>query len=208
MAEPVLCGCERGEYYDPDKYRTCYLCFRDRAEHYRECIFCGRWHAYQYDTCFKCRTIPRRDEAGRHLRMDIMIRDDATCQECGLRDTFMQVDHIKPCKRGGRADPWNLQILCIKCNQEKGGQWKLISHYGEARIELMHIYFTTMWSYLTDEQKNQLKDDARAEYPTRVFEHHARLNPPQHNLCPDCDRDAPPLATYLRCFACGQAGAT
>jgi 5-methylcytosine-specific restriction endonuclease McrA len=117
------CDCGRG-YYDPSEYSTCYECFQDRRSDYMSCIFCGKWHSPKFDTCFDCRRVSQRDEAGRALRFEILIRDNFTCREpgCGSQEQ-LQIDHIKPCDSGGTADPWNLQVLCHECNRMKGRTW-------------------------------------------------------------------------------------
>jgi HNH endonuclease len=52
----------------------------------------------------------------------IMARDKKTCRECGSKDN-VQVDHIVPWTEGGSStDPKNLQVLCQKCNGEKGAK--------------------------------------------------------------------------------------
>lgn len=45
------------------------------------------------------------------------------CACCGTTDSsriFFQVDHIVPMNKGGKSIPENLQILCRKCNGDKG----------------------------------------------------------------------------------------
>lgn len=45
------------------------------------------------------------------------------CACCGTTDSyrvFFQVDHIVPMNKGGKSVPENLQILCRKCNGDKG----------------------------------------------------------------------------------------
>ena len=32
------------------------------------------------------------------------------------------IDHIVPVSKGGETVPWNLQVLCYKCNAEKGAK--------------------------------------------------------------------------------------
>jgi 5-methylcytosine-specific restriction endonuclease McrA len=151
------CDCGRG-YFDPDEYRSCYTCYLERRECYMSCIWCGRWHSPKYNTCFQCRAeSPERDEAARDLRLDILIRDDFTCQNCGSRDE-PQVDHIEPCAKGGSAVPWNLQVLCRECNKLKGANYDW--RWEQRRFRLMHLYFTFGWSLLSDEQHTWLVDDA------------------------------------------------
>lgn len=159
--EWVECDCGRG-HYDPNEYTSCFECYMERREDYLECIFCGRWHSPKYGTCFRCRQIsPGRDEAGRNLRLDILIRDNFTCSNtrCGSREQ-PEVDHIKPCFEGGAAAVWNLQVLCRQCNQRKGRDWYPGSEWDERRVRQMHLYFTFGWSLLDEEQQCALVADA------------------------------------------------
>lgn len=59
------------------------------------------------------------------LRRQIAERDNYTCQKCGryMPDGFgLEIDHIVPVSKGGETIPWNLQVLCYKCNAEKGAK--------------------------------------------------------------------------------------
>lgn len=59
------------------------------------------------------------------LRKQIAKRDNYTCQKCGryMPDGFgLEIDHIVPVSKGGETVPWNLQVLCYKCNAEKGAK--------------------------------------------------------------------------------------
>lgn len=155
------CQCERG-WFDPDEYQSCYECFTERRDSYIGCIWCGRWHSPKHNTCYQCRaSSPGRDEAGRNLRLDILIRDEFTCRDCGSQDDS-EVDHIKPCSEGGKATVWNLQVLCHGCNKVKGRTWGYGCRWDRTRIELMHLYFTFGWRLLDDEDRDQLVKDARA----------------------------------------------
>src|SRR5258705_8163839 len=125
------CICGRADY-DYDHYRSCYQCFLERRQSYLSCIFCGRWHSPEYAVCFQCRSnkhgLTERIEAAKSLRVEILTRDGFTCCDCGSHDC-LQIDHIKPCAQGGDASPWNLQVLCWNCNNQKsdlwGGKWKI-----------------------------------------------------------------------------------
>jgi hypothetical protein len=58
------------------------------------------------------RSIPVR------LRVDILERDNYTCQMCGAKapDVKLEIDHKTPRAKGGTNDPENLQVLCKDCN--------------------------------------------------------------------------------------------
>lgn len=158
-SEPIYeeCDCGRGRF-DASQYHSCYTCYLERRESYLNCIFCGRWHSPEYATCYKCRLIPQRDEAGRNLRLDILLRDEFTCQNCGSCGGVLQVDHIEPCARGGSANPWNLQVLCNQCNRIKGAEYDW--RWMQRRFRLMHLYFTFGWRLLDQDERQDLVADA------------------------------------------------
>ena len=51
-------------------------------------------------------------------------RQGGTCRICGRRFSYeeMDGDHIVPWSKGGKTMPDNLQMLCRRCNQSKGGR--------------------------------------------------------------------------------------
>lgn len=49
----------------------------------------------------------------------IRIRDDYTCQACGITTEDGECDHIVPMCEGGTDDESNLQYLCIECHRAK-----------------------------------------------------------------------------------------
>lgn len=62
----------------------------------------------------------------------VFIRDNFTCQICGLHPTFenkhgltlpnigeLAIDHIYPHSKGGETEPRNLQVLCRRDNSKK-----------------------------------------------------------------------------------------
>lgn len=160
MSTWVPCWCGRGDY-DDTAYGSCYECYQDRVADLVNCIWCGRLHGARYATCFKCRQVVGRDEAGAHLRLEILSRDHFRCSYCGDEAGQLQVDHAKPCARGGTADPWNLQALCVACNRHKGAtwvdSWSRFCPHALARQRLVEAYYTYLWRFLNAEQRNKLQ---------------------------------------------------
>lgn len=63
----------------------------------------------------------RRDAVTREMRRAVYERDGGACAECG--STFdLQYDHILPVALGGATLAENLQLLCSRCNHEKGAR--------------------------------------------------------------------------------------
>jgi 5-methylcytosine-specific restriction endonuclease McrA len=55
-------------------------------------------------------------------RRAVFMRDNFTCQYCGLHSRDLTLDHVVPRHRGGR-DAWdNLVAACRACNHRKGHQ--------------------------------------------------------------------------------------
>ena len=55
----------------------------------------------------------------RRKRAAILVRDEYTCQACGIITLKLEVDHIVNRARGGLDDEENLQALCIPCHKLK-----------------------------------------------------------------------------------------
>ncbi|WP_367399743.1 HNH endonuclease [Pseudomonas laurylsulfativorans] len=55
----------------------------------------------------------------RRKRAAILLRDEYTCQACGVITSQLEVDHIINRARGGSDDDENLQALCIPCHKLK-----------------------------------------------------------------------------------------
>ena len=58
------------------------------------------------------------------IRALVMERDGFKCRRCGSTsdDAKLVVDHIVPVAKGGTADHYNLQTLCVACNAGKGAR--------------------------------------------------------------------------------------
>lgn len=65
---------------------------------------------------------PKREV--RFSRLNILIRDNYTCQYCGeqLKKNQLNLDHVVPRSRGGRTAWENVVTSCHDCNCRKGGR--------------------------------------------------------------------------------------
>jgi hypothetical protein len=54
------------------------------------------------------------------VKQFVWRRDGGQCVKCGSKE-WLEFDHIIPLAMGGSNSARNLQILCEKCNREKGG---------------------------------------------------------------------------------------
>lgn len=53
-------------------------------------------------------------------RRNVLLRDQNTCQYCGVSDSSMTIDHIFPKSKGGKFEWTNVVASCANCNQKKG----------------------------------------------------------------------------------------
>ena len=84
-------------------------------------------------------------------RREVFIRDNYTCQYCGLQTRDLTIDHIVPRSRNGKHTWDNLVSACKACNHRKGGKT-----LQEARMRLLHEPFQPRaGAYSTIERKLQ-----------------------------------------------------
>ncbi len=92
--------------------------------------------------------IPRR--LLRANRRNLLLRDDHTCQYCGLRAAApeLTIDHVVPISRGGAAKTWENQVVaCKRCNGRKANHLPAEVHLHLARSprpvahEYAHLLF-------------------------------------------------------------------
>ena len=57
----------------------------------------------------------------RRRRAAVIARDGEFCAMCGTRRN-LTLDHVVPLALGGSNRISNLQLLCLRCNQLKGGE--------------------------------------------------------------------------------------
>lgn len=63
----------------------------------------------------------RKERIPDDVRWAVWERDNFTCQKCGSRKR-LEVDHIYPEAKGGKATLDNCQTLCKSCNSRKGAR--------------------------------------------------------------------------------------
>lgn len=66
--------------------------------------------------------IRRPQPRARLSRKEIFIRDNYTCQYCGVRTRDLTLDHVIPRSKGGPHTWENLVSACKTCNHRKGGK--------------------------------------------------------------------------------------
>ena len=68
---------------------------------------------------------PQSDSPSRHIAQDVKNsvwqRDGGRCVQCSA-ETYLEFDHVIPHSKGGASTLNNVQLLCRKCNGEKGAK--------------------------------------------------------------------------------------
>ena len=99
-------------------------------------------------------------------RRNLFLRDDFTCQYCGVRASGerLSVDHILPRSRGGSTSWENCVLACVSCNARKADRT-----LKEAGLRLLRPPERPRWSpYLT------LRPSQRMESWQRFAPEHRR----------------------------------
>ena len=65
---------------------------------------------------------PNRSKISLRKKKDVFSRDAHRCVRCGS-DQNLTIDHKIPRTAGGGNELENLQLLCLRCNQQKGSSY-------------------------------------------------------------------------------------
>lgn len=80
------------------------------------------WDGKKLAQCFsKYIRKHRRGDISKSLRIDILNRDNYTCQTCGAKapEVRLHIDHKTPRSKGGLSTESNLWVMCEDCNLGK-----------------------------------------------------------------------------------------
>jgi len=61
----------------------------------------------------------RREKIPEDVKIFVWRRDEGKCVRCGSKEN-LEFDHIIPISKGGSNTARNIQLLCERCNREKG----------------------------------------------------------------------------------------
>jgi hypothetical protein len=61
----------------------------------------------------------RREKIPDDVKIFVWRRDEGKCVKCGSKEN-LEFDHIIPISKGGSNTARNIQLLCERCNREKG----------------------------------------------------------------------------------------
>lgn len=100
-------------------------------------VICGKAEVIEFNghelrtssTTYRCPSvirllylIKRAHPVAKLTRKEIFMRDNYTCQYCGVRTHDLTLDHVIPRHRGGQHRWENLVSACRSCNHRKGGK--------------------------------------------------------------------------------------
>lgn len=176
------CGC--GGRYDEVRFSSCFACYVERTVDLVVCLLCGRRrHHMEHACCYACRAKygPTRDDATNALRQLVHHRDRFRCTGCGRargdllgagssRVNGFDVDHIVPCRVGGRADEWNLRLLCRRCNSVKGGTWFLGCRWEDVRTTLCRRYWLIAPTYFPADEHARFRQEVAVWRRVRTWD--------------------------------------
>jgi 5-methylcytosine-specific restriction endonuclease McrA len=101
--------------------------------------------------------IRRPRPRARLSRKEVFIRDNYTCQYCGLRTRDLTLDHVVPRSKGGPHTWENLVSACRGCNHKKGGKnldqarMRLARPPREPKSSVYHMVYRYMQNEPLDE---------------------------------------------------------
>lgn len=96
----------------------------------REVANCDRKYVYQVPAIIilKNNTVLPKQRAVKFSKINVIYRDDFTCQYCGYKGEYgskvrkITIDHVLPISKGGKTSFDNCVAACGECNSSKGNK--------------------------------------------------------------------------------------
>lgn len=94
------------------------------VEEYEDVIYSGRTLVLKMPAVVRLLQKVARKKAVRFSRMNVLTRDNWTCQYCGrkLPTNRLNYDHVTPRSQGGKTVWENIVTSCIPCNDRKANR--------------------------------------------------------------------------------------
>ena len=94
------------------------------VEEYDEIVYSGRTLVLRMPAVVRLLQRVTRRKAVRFSRMNVLARDNWTCQYCGHRFPTRQLnyDHVIPRSQGGKTGWENIVTACYGCNDRKANR--------------------------------------------------------------------------------------
>ena len=104
--------------------RAVTMLFQDKVEvveEYDETIYSGATMTLKMPAVIRLLRKVARKKAVKFSRMNVLTRDDWTCQYCGKRlpTRKLNYDHVTPKSQGGKTVWENIVSACYPCNDRK-----------------------------------------------------------------------------------------
>lgn len=137
------------------------------------------------------------------LRAQVWDRDGGVCQHCGVtcNGGDWHADHIIPLSKLGTNDLANLQVLCSRCNQQKGNS----SHFKDKGRGVRQEPVRPVRPRSLVSRANRPPKDVPCNKCGKRYERHVITFRRGHFWCPAClppHRGAPPPLSWV-CNECG-----
>lgn len=94
------------------------------VEEYEDVVYSGRTLVLKMPAVVRLLQKVARKKAVRFSRMNVLPRDNWTCQYCGKRlpTSKLNYDHVTPRSQGGKTVWENIVTSCIPCNDRKANR--------------------------------------------------------------------------------------
>jgi len=123
-----------------------YLLCKDKAEvieWYDEKYVRSTYRKHPVPSVIKVSMVLDRNKNAKFCKENVFIRDDYTCQYCGVfgDEVALTFDHVTPRSKGGETNWMNIVTACDRCNRKKAAKT-----LKEAKMFLINTPCIPKWS--------------------------------------------------------------